>query len=77
MGNSNIVNSSLSLLPLGIPGRLVANDVLLHLLLEFKGTGLMSVNQRAESQPSNYIDACLLPTAFPTWSVFDLRDAGN
>lgn len=40
----------LSLLPLGIPGRLVANDVLLHLLLEFKGTGLMSVNQKVSRQ---------------------------
>lgn len=30
------------LIPFGIPSRLVASDVLLHLLLEFKGIGLMS-----------------------------------
>lgn len=50
LGNSNIIGSSLSnspgtLIPFGIPGRLVANDALLHLLLEFKGIGLMSIKQ--------------------------------
>ena len=82
LGNSDIIGSALSsspgtLLPFGIPGRLVANDVLLRLLPEFKGIGLMSRKQRAASQPSNYVGACLLATEFPTSSVFDPCDAGN